>query len=83
MTERRLFRSLTLDGGTPIIANDTRYTLSTLDFLDAGGDGYTMFAAGDGGSVSRDKMAAILEEHLRTQGTVTPNTYDRIVNVNN
>jgi 5'-nucleotidase len=70
-----------LDGGTPIAKDSTVYTLTTVDFLDAGGDGYTMLAGTNNGSVSRDKMAALVEAYIKAQGSITPTTTGRIVNV--
>ena len=45
-----------------------------------GGDGYAMFS-GSTTSVSRDKMAEVLRQHIEGLGTLTPATSDRIVNV--
>ncbi|MCK6550156.1 5'-nucleotidase C-terminal domain-containing protein [Myxococcota bacterium] len=69
--------SITLDDGTPILADDTRYSLATSDFIDAGGDGYTMLAGGDG--ISRDKMADVLLDHVRALGTLSNTTDGRIL----
>lgn len=68
--------SVTLDDGTPILADEVRYTMATSDFIAAGGDGYTMLADGDG--TSREKMADVLLDHLRALGTLTPATDGRI-----
>jgi 2',3'-cyclic-nucleotide 2'-phosphodiesterase (5'-nucleotidase family) len=68
--------SVTLDGGEPIPNDQTTYTLATSDFLATGGDGYTMLADGQG--VSRDKMADVLSEHIRTLSTLAPAVDGRI-----
>src|SRR5207237_6291308 len=72
---------VTLDGGTPIAKDATTYTMATVDFMDAGGDGYTMLAGSNNGSVSRGKMAAVVQAYIAAQTTLTPATHDRIVNV--
>jgi 5'-nucleotidase len=71
--------TVTLADGTPIAKDETRYTLATSDFLDAGGDGYTMLAGSDG--VSRDKMAEVLQAYIAQQGSLTPTTDGRIDDV--
>ena len=53
--------------------------MATSDFIDAGGDGYSFLAGGDG--VSRDKMAEILLDHIRSLGTLTPTPADRLVDL--
>lgn len=72
--------TITLDDGTPVAADDTAYTLATSDFIDAGGDGYTMLA-GSTSSVSRDKMADVLLEHIRGLGALDPRVEGRVVDV--
>jgi 5'-nucleotidase len=66
--------SVQLDDGTAI-PNDpaSHYTLATSDFIDAGGDGYSFLAGGDG--VSRDKMANILQDYVHQLATIDPATY--------
>jgi 5'-nucleotidase len=73
-------QSLTLDDGTAIV-NDTAhtYTAATSDFTNAGGDGYTMLADGQG--ITREVMADVLLEYVKSLGTLTPTTSGRIVNV--
>lgn len=73
--------SITLDDGTAV-ANDTSttYTMATSDFIDAGGDGYAMLA-GSTSSVSRDKMADVLLDHIRALGTLSPATQGRLVDL--
>jgi len=72
--------SVTLDGGTPV-PNDSAYTvtLAAPDFINTGGDGYTMFL--DGIATTRALMADVLLEYLREQGTITPTTDGRIDNI--
>lgn len=73
-------KSVTLDGGAAIPNDATTYTFATSDFLDVGGDGYGMFT-GSTSSVSRDKMAEVLREHIQGLGVLTPATSGRITNV--
>lgn len=68
--------SVELDGGTPIAPDQTAYTLATSDFIDQGGDGYTMLLNGDG--VSREKMAEVLLGHIRALATLEAITDGRI-----
>lgn len=71
--------SLTLDDGTPILADATTYTLATNDFTNAGGDGYTMLA--DGKGTTREVMADVLLDYVRQLGTITPTIEGRITAV--
>jgi 5'-nucleotidase len=72
--------AITLTDGTPIPKDDdARFTMATSDFLDVGGDGYTMLLPSDG--VSRDKMADVLLEHLRTLGELSPTTDGRLTDL--
>ncbi|HVL81761.1 MAG TPA: 5'-nucleotidase C-terminal domain-containing protein, partial [Actinomycetota bacterium] len=68
--------SVTLDDGTPIPPDQSRYSAATNDFLNGGGDGYTMLA--DGAGVTRELMADVLLDHIRAAGTVRPATEGRI-----
>ncbi|WP_330332390.1 5'-nucleotidase C-terminal domain-containing protein [Streptomyces sp. NBC_00536] len=68
--------SVTLDGGTPIARDATTYTAATNNFTNAGGDGYTMLADGQG--TTRNLMAGDLLTYLTAQKTVTPTTHTRI-----
>ena len=67
--------SVALNNGTPIPRDATTYTFTTNDFTNAGGDGYTMFADGQG--VTRDLMANVLLEYVRGK-VLTPTTDGRI-----
>ncbi|HSK14614.1 MAG TPA: 5'-nucleotidase C-terminal domain-containing protein, partial [Gaiellaceae bacterium] len=55
--------SVTLDDGTPILPDSTEYTFATNDFVNAGGDGYTMFVGVHG--VTREDMADVLLEYIK------------------
>jgi 5'-nucleotidase len=66
-----------LMGGAPIPKDQTTFTLALPDFTNNGGDGYTMFADGQG--VSRDLQADVLAEYIQTQMTITPTIEGRIV----
>ena len=71
--------SVTLDGGTPILPDATTYTLATNDFTNAGGDGYTMLADGQG--VTRELMADVLRLYIEYLGTITPTIEGRITDL--
>lgn len=71
--------SVKLADDTPIPADGTTYTLATNDFVNAGGDGYTMLADGQG--TTREVMADVLVAHIRNLGTITPVIEGRIVDV--
>jgi 5'-nucleotidase len=70
--------SITLaDGGAPV-PNDASatYSLATADFINSGGDGYTMLA--DGAGTTRDKMAEVLLAHVKSLATLEPETDGRL-----
>ena len=71
--------SVTLNGGTPILPDATVYTMATNDFMNAGGDGYTMLADGEG--TTRDPMLDVFIEYVQTVGTITPVIEGRIVDL--
>ena len=66
---------MSLNDGTPILPDATTFTFATNDFTNAGGDGYTMFADGQG--TTRDLMANVLLEFMRGKA-LTPTTDGRI-----
>lgn len=72
--------SVTLDDGTPI-PDDASFTMTatTNNFTNAGGDGYTMFADGQG--VTRDLLANVLLEYIRGK-VLSPDTEGRITRLN-
>jgi 5'-nucleotidase len=72
--------SVALADGTPITADSTTYTVATNDFTNAGGDGYTMLADGQG--TTREVMADVVLEYVKSQGTITPTIEGRITRVN-
>ena len=55
-------------------------TAATNDFTNAGGDGYTMLADGQG--VTRDLLANVTADHLRQVGTVSSAIEGRITRSN-
>jgi 5'-nucleotidase len=71
--------SVTLADGTPIAADATTYSLATNDFLNEGGDGYTMLADGQG--VTGELLAQILLEYVEARATITPTIDGRILAV--
>ncbi|MCI0455892.1 MAG: 5'-nucleotidase C-terminal domain-containing protein [Gemmataceae bacterium] len=72
--------SVELTDGTPILADSTNYTFATNDFVNAGGDGYTMLADGQG--TTREVMADVVLEYIEGLGTVTPTIEGRITRLN-
>ena len=72
--------SVTLDDGTPIPPDSTTYTFATNDFVNAGGDGYTMFVGEHG--VTREVMADVLLAYIEDLGTITPAVEGRITRLN-
>jgi 5'-nucleotidase len=71
--------SVTLNDGTVIHPDATTYTFATNDFTNAGGDGYTMLADGQG--ITREVMANVVQEYVTALGTVSPLTDGRILDV--
>ena len=63
-------QSATLTDGTPIARDGTTYTLATNDFVNLGGDGYTVL--NDGTGTTREVMADVLLEYIKSQGTISP-----------
>jgi 5'-nucleotidase len=68
--------SVVLDDGTPILPDSATYTFATNDFVNAGGDGYTMLADGQG--VTREVMADVVQQYIEGLGTITPTIEGRI-----
>jgi 5'-nucleotidase len=62
--------SVTLSDGTPVAPDATTYTLATNDFMNAGGDGYTVLA--DGMGTSREVMADVVLAYIEAKGTISP-----------
>lgn len=71
--------SVALDDGTVVHSDATTYTFATNDFTNAGGDGYHMLA--DGSGTTRDVMADVVLDYIRTQATVTPAVTGRLVDL--
>jgi 5'-nucleotidase len=61
--------SVQLADGTPILKDATTYTFATNDFTNAGGDGYTMLADGQG--ATREVLASVVAEYIASVGTVS------------
>ena len=72
--------SVELTDGTPVLPDGTTYTAATNDFVNTGGDGYSMLA--DGTGVTREVMADVLVEHIRGLGTISPVIEGRIIRLN-
>ncbi len=64
---------------TPIPADGTSYSMTLVDFVNAGGDFYSMLADGQG--TTRELMAQVLQEYIEDQGTITPTLEGRITKV--
>lgn len=62
--------TMTLNDGTPIPRDGTIYTFATTNFLNTGGDSYTMFVDGQG--TTRELDAQVMLDQVRAAGTVTP-----------
>jgi 5'-nucleotidase len=71
--------SVQLNDGTPILPDGSVYTFATNDFVNAGGDGYTMLADGQG--ITREVMFDVVLQYIQGQGTITPTTEGRITNL--
>lgn len=69
-----------LDDGTPILPDATSYTVALNDFVNEGGDGYSMLSTG-GHGVTRAVMADAVLDFVRAAGTITPVVEGRITNV--
>ena len=68
-----------LDDGTPILPDGTSYTIAVNDFINAGGDGYTMLVDGQG--VSREVLADVVMAYIQSLGVITPTIEGRITNL--
>ncbi|MBI2372654.1 MAG: 5'-nucleotidase C-terminal domain-containing protein [Deltaproteobacteria bacterium] len=68
--------SVTLDSGAAINNDSTTYTLAVTDFVNHGGDGYTMLA--DDTGTSRELDAVVLAEYIRKLGSVAPSIQGRV-----
>lgn len=71
--------SATLDGGAAIVPGGT-YTVAMPDFMNAGGDGYTMFVDGQS-AATRDLLADVLIGQIAAATPVTPVVEGRIRNL--
>jgi len=72
--------TLTFPNGTPIPKDSTVYSMATNDFINKGGDGYTMFVDGQG--TSRDIDANLLALYIQSlPSPIAPTTDGRIVSV--
>jgi 5'-nucleotidase len=56
--------SVQLEDGTPIPADSTTYTMALPNFLNSGGDSYSMFADGQG--VTRDLDANVMKDYMES-----------------
>jgi 5'-nucleotidase len=72
--------SVTFPNGDPIPYDGTTYTLALPNFVNLGGDGYTVFADGQG--ATQDLDAVVMKEYMEFAGpTFTPTVDGRITKV--
>jgi 5'-nucleotidase len=71
--------SVNLTDGTPIPADATTYTFATNNFVNTGGDAYTMF--NDGQGITRENMFDVTLAYVQSLGTITPTLEGRITKV--
>jgi len=69
--------AVTLADGTPVPKDATAYRAVTLDFVYAGGDGYTMLNNGSG--TTREPLTDIMREAMARMGTVSASPEERII----
>jgi 5'-nucleotidase len=72
--------SVMFPDNTAIPEDGTVYTLATNDYMNSGGDGYTMLADGEGNP--RDVMADVLLDYIVANEPLTPYTDGRIAEAN-
>ncbi len=68
---------MSLSDGTPIPKDQTTYTMALSNFINAGGDGYTIFADGQG--TTRDVDATVLADYMKMLGVLNPTIEGRIL----
>ena len=68
--------SVTLQGGGAIPNDGTLYTFATNDFINGGGDGYTVFA-GTPGTV-QERLHIVVADYVQGLGSVSPGVAGRI-----
>jgi 5'-nucleotidase len=72
-------QSVTLDDNTPVLPDNTVYTFATVDFVNSGGDGYTVLA--DGTGTTLDLAAEAVRDYIIAAGTIVPTIEGRITEV--
>ena len=68
--------SVTLDGGGAIPSDASVYTFATNDFINAGGDSYSMLDDGQG--TAREILAQVVADRIEAAGTITPTIAGRM-----
>jgi 5'-nucleotidase len=71
--------SVSLSDNTPIPADGTTYTFATNNFVNSGGDFYSVL--NDGQGVTRDNMFDVTVAYVQGLGTITPTLEARITKV--
>jgi 5'-nucleotidase len=71
--------SVSLPDDTPIPADSTTYTFATNNFVNAGGDFYSVL--NDGQGITRENMFDVTLEYIQGLGTITPTVDGRITKV--
>jgi 5'-nucleotidase len=69
-------QSVTLAGGAAIPRDGTTFTIAINDYMAGGGDGYGMFADGQG--TVRELQSQVVADYAQSLGTITPTTDGRI-----
>jgi hypothetical protein len=69
--------SVSLEGGGAIAKDSTMYTFATNDYVNAGGDNYTMLHDGQG--VAQETLLQVVADWIEAAGAVTPSIAGRIV----
>lgn len=68
--------SVTLDGGAPILEDGATYTFATNEFVNGGGDGYSML--NDGTGTPRQPVERVVADYFRSAGPLSPSLSGRI-----
>lgn len=71
--------SVSLTDNTPIPANSTTYTFATNNFVNSGGDFYSVL--NDGQGTTRENMFDVTVAYVESLGTITPTLDGRITKV--
>lgn len=73
-------QSIQMLDGTPIAPDATSYTITVNNFINSGGDGYSML--NDGQGTTRDFLTSAVQSHIESLGVITPYFDCRLIDVN-